>query len=363
MRKLALTILPTVLLSACAAPRTQTIDAQSLAAVRNQSIVVTVREVPTFTSQTTTNVPFGLIGTAMAISEGKEIIADNQVADPADAIAAGLAGALQERYGAQTQSRPVRISDDDASAIAAAAKGKARYVVDVRTTFWMLGYFPTDWTHYRVVYSASARLLDADSGRVLAEGVCKFLPESNQGAPRYDDLLANSAQQLKTTLAGYAASCIASLKHDMLALEGAPAPAPALASASVPTPAPTPAQAPVAAADAGAVSWKGYMACSARMDKGPNSAAYEARFAMEVQGDRVTVHRKTEDVSETMVGYPKDGMLELHGGGYRIADPHRGWRLAINGAFPEGASSYEGKGIMSAGGRDLRNCELKMTRI
>ena len=354
MRKLVLPVLSCLLVSACATQKTQTIDAQSLASVRNQSVATTVREMPSFSVLTLATASFGVIGAVAGIDTGNRLIASNKVPDPADAIAAGLASALQERYGARTLPQPVSVGGgNDAAMVAGAARGKARYVVDVRTGFWMLGYYPTDWTHYRVAYVATARLLDADTGNVLAEGGCKYTPESNAGAPTYDELVGNGAARLKSTLAGYADTCLHSLKHDMLALEDT-RPAPVIAAA----PAPAATQPPPAAS----VSWKGTMACDARQDDGPNHAAYEARFAMEVQGDRVTVHRRTEDVVETLSGQLQGEQLELRGEGYRIGQPNRGWRLAVSGAFPNGASSYVGKGSMSANGRHLRDCELKMTR-
>ena len=49
--------------------------------------------------------------------------------------------------------------------------------------------------------------------------------------------------------------------------------------------------------------------------------------------------------------------------GHRVGDQTRPWRLDISGAFPSGATSYQGKGAMMANGRLLRNCELKMTRV
>jgi hypothetical protein len=226
------------------------------------------------------------------------------LANPADAIAQELAIALRDAQGAQSAA-PVAVETNDVERIAAQAKGKARFVVDVETRIWHVIYFPTDWTHYQVPYMAVARLIDADTARVLAESSCKVEPGTNAGAPTYDELLANGAERLKASAAASVATCAAQFKRDMFALHDA---RPAAA-------------APVPSAPAGIVGWKGVMACGARNDSGPNAAAYEARFAVDVRGQAVHAYRKTADVEETLSGEVRNAQLELRGTGNRIADP------------------------------------------
>jgi hypothetical protein len=240
----------------------------------------------------------------------------------------------------------VAVETNDVERIAAQAKGRARFVVDVETRMWHVTYFPTDWTHYQVPYLAVARLIDADTARVLAEGSCKVEPGTNAGAPTYDELLADGAARLKASIAASVATCAAQFKRDMFALHDA---RPAAAVAAV-------------APAAGIVSWKGVMACGARNDSGPNAAGYEARFAVDVHGQAVRAHRRTADVEETLSGEVRGDQLELRGTGNRVADPSRSWGLDVSGAFAPGATSYVGKGSMVVGGRPIRACELRMTR-
>jgi hypothetical protein len=200
-----------------------------------------------------------------------------------------------------------------------------------------------------VFYLAAASLIDADTGAVLAESGCKLAPETNAGAPTYDEMLAGGAARLKTTLAAAAATCAAQFKRDMFAMRDARPAAPAAVAAPV-----------VAAVDT--VSWNGIMACGARSDSGPNAAAYEARFTVDMQGRAVHAHRKTADVEETLAGEVRGDRLELRGTGNRVADPARSWGLDVSGAFAPGATSYVGKGNMVVGGRPIRACELRMTR-
>ena len=108
--------------------------------------------------------------------------------------------------------------------------------------------------------------------------------------------------------------------------------------------------------------WDGLMECEARQDTGQNSAAYQVKFAMEVRGNSVNVHRKTAEVLETLSGQVTDNMLELRGIGYRIKDPSKNWQLTVRGDLQPGATTYSGKGSMRSNGKVIRACELKMTR-
>jgi hypothetical protein len=342
-----------ILLTGCVSTATKTIDAQALSAVRNQSVVRTARDMPDFGEMTPAKATFGLIGAAMMISEGNKTIATNGIADPANAIGDALLHAMQSAQGTQIVAAPVRIDSEEPARIAELAKGKARYVLDVRTLMWQMGYFPTDWTHYRVIYTAKARLIDVDAKNVVAEAFCKQIPESNANAPTFDEMLALNAARLKAANAAYVQACAASLGRDMLALQG-PVAMPAAALATV-----APAQAPAAVEG----NWKGVMACDARAEPGPRAQAYEASFAVDVQGNSVTVHRQTAEVVETLSGQVMGGRLDLQGTGHRVAEPARRWRLQVSGAFPAGATAYQGTGATMANGRQLRKCELKMTRM
>jgi hypothetical protein len=352
MKNWILPVSAAMMLSGCVSTATRTIDAQAASAVRNQDVMRTARNMPDFSELTPAKAMVGVIGAVMMSTEGNKTVMMNQIADPADAIANALLNGMQSAQGARVLATPLRIDSEEPERIAALAKGKARYVLDVRTLMWQMGYFPTDWTHYRVLYSVKARLIDVDNKSVVAEAFCKQIPESNENAPTFDELLAAGAARLKAVNAANAQACASSLGRDMLALQG-PVPIAPAAVAAVAT-------APVPTGDGG--DWKGVMSCDARADSGPRAEGYEARFTMEVNGNMVTVHRRTAEVVETLSGQVAGDLLELRGTGHRVGEQARPWRLDISGAFPIGATSFEGKGAMTANGRRLRNCELRMTK-
>jgi hypothetical protein len=219
MKKWLPLILAPLVLTGCVSTATKAIDAQSASAIRNQSVVHTVRKMPDFGEMTPTKAVFGVLGAAAMISEGNKTVAINKIADPADAIAEALLQAMQAGRGMQVVASPVRIDSEDPAQIAEAAKGKARYVLDVRTLVWQMMYFPTDWTHYQVLYTAKARLIDVESRNVVAEAFCKRQPDSNTGAPTFDDMLALNAARLKAENANNAKACADTFGREMLALQ------------------------------------------------------------------------------------------------------------------------------------------------
>lgn len=348
-----------VLLAGCATANRQPIEAKAGAALQGQSLASTKRPAASFSAMTPSKAALGVFGVAAMYSEGAGIVNNNQIDDPAGAVGAALAKALAAQRGARLADAALAVDGDDAAQIAGAAQGKARYLIDVSTANWALQYFPTDWTHFQVTYSAKARLIDVDSKAVLAEGHCAAPQADSKNAPTYDEMLAGEAALLKRLLAGAAAHCANTLKAEMLSLRVEPDSAP-LRPAPVGKPA---GPAATAVAAAGPVErWAGTMACAARQDDGPYAAAYQAKFAIEVAGPRVVASRSTEQVSETLSGQVRDALLELRGRGHWNKEPARSWQFAIKGAFPPGATSYVGNGSMLANGQPIRACQLRMSR-
>ncbi len=219
MKKWLSLVLVPAFLTGCVSTATKTIDPQASGAIRNQSVVHTARKMPDFGEMMPTKAVFGVIGAAAMLSEGNKTVAANKIADPADAIADALLQAMQAGQGMQIVTPPISVDSEDPARIAELAKGKARYVLDVRTLVWQMMYFPTDWTHYQVLYTAKARLIDVETRNVVAEAFCKRQPESNAGAPTFDDMLALNAAKLKAQNAANAKACAETFGREMLALQ------------------------------------------------------------------------------------------------------------------------------------------------
>lgn len=180
-----------VALSGCSTVETKELSAQDGAMINGKSVVLTkYNDLPGFSAQTAVNVQFGLVGYATAVSNGNAMIVRGGIVDPALAISQELARGLSETHGVKVVSAgehvPVKISPRGLSQIYSTHD----FVLDVKTTRWGSIYFVSDWNSYRVFYAAHARLIDAKSGRIVAEVLCRHLPEyeDTNKAYSYDDL-------------------------------------------------------------------------------------------------------------------------------------------------------------------------------
>lgn len=217
MRFALATLVLALAVSGCASVSKQPISAQDRTSIQGKSLAVTARAKPDFAAMTAGKATFALIGAIAAISEGNSLVASNNVADPANVIASSLAKSLEAAHAVRTASAAITVTADDAAQIASSLRSTADYALDVQTLNWSINYFPTDWTHYRVFYTAKARLINTQTGAVVASGFCKRIPDTNVGAPTWDELMANQAARLKSELDIAAKECIDTLKTEMLA--------------------------------------------------------------------------------------------------------------------------------------------------
>ena len=124
---------------------------------------------------------------------------------PADRAEIDGAGRRPSQVFRHRQDRrpPAKLDDEASLSRDAGHKG---VVLDVETINWMFIYFPLDWSHYRIMYVARARLIDANTGKRIAQAPCTYKSD-DKTPPTYDQMLADKAALLKTMLAAAANSC------------------------------------------------------------------------------------------------------------------------------------------------------------
>lgn len=150
------------------------------------------------------------------ISSGNSIVEENGVKDPSEYIIASLEKEISEKYDlAELDSRGHMINTRNPSEIASAYP-ESDLIIDVETTGWGFTHFSTDWNNYRVLYSAKLRLIDTKKETILAEGYCSRVPDKDDSAPSYEDLLADKAARLKSELHEAANYCIEEFRHIVL---------------------------------------------------------------------------------------------------------------------------------------------------
>lgn len=219
MKKLAAVLIAAALLTGCATVQKVAIDQNVATSMRGKTVARSTRDAkPDFAAMTPSRGAFAMVGAFAAITSGNELVKENNVAVPADAIGQALGEQLQTARGVQLAALPIRITSSEAGEIAAATNGKADYVIDVQTTSWMFVYYPTQWGRYRVAHTAQVRVIDVASKTIVSQGSCFHNPEFSENSPTYDQLVDNQAAGLKKELAIAATECVDSVKHDILAL-------------------------------------------------------------------------------------------------------------------------------------------------
>ena len=195
--------------------------------LKGKSIVVVQHERPAFTAMTAgkvaTGAMFGALGGAIAgasmVSAGNKIVDENHMEDPAAKLAQSIATDLSVFDGLTVrESNGVVAKTTEPADLVKLYPGND-LILDVFTTQWSFGYFPANWSHYKIFYAVKLRLIRASDSKVLAEGFCnRGNEQSVDGAPTYDELLANSATLLKQRLADESQACGKELKDKVFVL-------------------------------------------------------------------------------------------------------------------------------------------------
>ncbi len=187
--------------------------------IKNKEVVTTKREKPSFYAATAGKVAFAILGVGLVaiFRAGNEIVAKNNIDDPAIYIGEKLSADLSAQYGTIVSPKSVTLTDDDVQTISK-SNSDMDLILDIRTIKWGFSYFPTTWNRYRAVYYSRLRLIDAKGGKVLAEGSCSRndYTDVTPGAPSYDELLANNAERLKRELQEAADFCVGDFKTKVL---------------------------------------------------------------------------------------------------------------------------------------------------
>lgn len=193
-------------LSGCATktvPLTSTVGST----YRGKSITYSIHETPGFSATTADKAMFGAIGGVAMLSKGNDIIQENEVQDPAEAIGAALVDDLASKYELIVK-KPTKQASSKSTEKIAADYGFADLVLDVQTRSWGFAYFPMDWNNYHVMYTARLELIDTSSGEAIATGSFAYDSKDNAVHPSYDQLIDNQASGLKNEITKARDQCI-----------------------------------------------------------------------------------------------------------------------------------------------------------
>jgi hypothetical protein len=216
MKSIAL-VMFVVLASAGCAVKNIPLAPETLPTLQGLQVGQTRYAKPQFEAMTAGKAMFGVVGAVAMLNAGNKLVAEHRIQDPAPEISEALAKSLI----AQLKLRPVQLNgaeltSDSLEDVVKTSK-PVELLLDVKTIRWGFLYFPTDFSHYRLLYSFRVRLIDAKAGKVLAEGWC-VQPDETSNPPTYDEMLANSAAWLKKELSAAAGRCTERFRKETLSL-------------------------------------------------------------------------------------------------------------------------------------------------
>ena len=203
-------------LGGCVSTKIVPVDHKALAGLQGGTVVVSQREKPSFAANTAGKMMFGAVGAVAAISSGNDIIRDNDVADPAGYIEKILLNDLVTDNALKGVTSPASTNTTDVAKLAK-QYAAADLLLDVQTVNWSWIYYPTSWSHYKVIYSVKIRLIDTKHSKLIADGFCARVPDvPAESAPTKDELLENKAARLKQELATAADYCVQTFRTKVL---------------------------------------------------------------------------------------------------------------------------------------------------
>ena len=217
MRNRSFALLFAALLSGCVTVSNTPLTQQASEQLQNKTLTVVHYPVSDFSAFTAGKAMFGLIGAAEMISAGNKIVKEDQIPDPDVRIGDELAQRLASERNMHIIATDKVAASDSPSALASTYQG-ADLLLDVKTLSWMFVYYPTDWSHYKVVYSARVRLIDTSSKEILAETACKTVQGDDKLPPTREQLLDDHGALLKSYLNKGADACVNVLAKNLLRL-------------------------------------------------------------------------------------------------------------------------------------------------
>ncbi|HKQ44132.1 MAG TPA: hypothetical protein VJS47_01955 [Rhizomicrobium sp.] len=223
MKKIVFALL-TVSLGGCASVKAVPAPPQVISDLQGGALTIVTHAKPSFIAMTPGKGAFAMMGAFAAIADGNKLVETYQIPDPAHTVTAKLTPVLQDKFKTSAvktiSDLEEKITSDTALAAAAERQG---VVLDVVTVGWGYSYFPLNWGRYNIGTNVNARLIDARSGKVIAQSHC-IPPKEQQAnfpapepdkAPTHDEMMADNAALIKATIIKNADTCAAIIQKNM----------------------------------------------------------------------------------------------------------------------------------------------------
>jgi hypothetical protein len=218
LNKISTVLIAAVILSGCTTVNHVPLTISASKDLIGKTIIATHYEKADFSAFTAGKAAFAIVGAAAMIAEGNKIVTENKIPDPAIAITATLLEKMQLSRAIKIQTSTNISSKDDIPSLISGYPG-AEYLLDVKTFNWMFNYYPSDWSHYKVTYSARMRLINTSSKKVISETMCSTVQGDDNNPPTKEDLLKDEASLLKDYLKKASSACVEVLATQVLMLK------------------------------------------------------------------------------------------------------------------------------------------------
>lgn len=211
MHKWAIILILALFATACANVPTKRLAESGANDLSGRQVHIVREASPSLGALTAGEAMLGVFGALAAHDQGLKIVRDNRIQDPSEAVENALARHLRYRHNTANRVDTIEFGEqkpDDLEGWAAENRPNS-LVLDVETLGWGFSYFPTVWTRYRAYYTGKVRLIDVETGEVIAQYLCSgTMPEDSDAAPTYEDMMADRAAGLKAMLNARAKACV-----------------------------------------------------------------------------------------------------------------------------------------------------------
>lgn len=216
MKSLVIAILSLSLIG-CAGVPTQRLSDDAVSSLEGKTVTLVRRDSPSFVAMTSGKGMFAVAGVGAAAAAGNNLVEEAEIEDPATAIGSALGQELTTKHGVSIvdQSNEVADSDDVGDVVQVAAG--TDYALDIVTNGWSYMYDGFNFSDYFVGYSSRLRLIDVNTSRVLASGLCTYdAKKAGKPAVSHDTLTADNAAYIKQELSDATNACVQQFSSNVL---------------------------------------------------------------------------------------------------------------------------------------------------
>lgn len=223
MFRLVIACLAVAVLGGCAYVPSQTLDVAGQNKLKTKTFSSTSHHTLDVKVQTGgKTVLFGALAEPHFFSEGKRIMRENDIPDPAIATEQNIAAYLATQHKMKKVGQPQFYAGADADTPIKAAPTDllafypdGDYLLDVDSNFWWMMYNLIDG--YHVIYQSYTRLIDRQTGEPAVADMCVYDSNDNESDhPSYDEMLESKAAKLKAYLKAASEKCAKQFTEKML---------------------------------------------------------------------------------------------------------------------------------------------------